>query len=93
MLSQGPTPHISALSTPLTHYGALVDFTSVTPITSLETVVSITSTTYPAKSPHMGIHSHSIEHAPQLLSFIHQTRAAMRPPEIGRPRTVPLEPD
>jgi hypothetical protein len=37
--------------------------------------------------------SHSAEHAHQLLSFIHRSCVAMRPPEIGRPIPVEPEPD
>jgi hypothetical protein len=37
--------------------------------------------------------SHSVEHAHRLLSFIHCSRVAMRPPEIGRPIPVEPEPD
>jgi hypothetical protein len=37
--------------------------------------------------------SHSAEHAPRLLSFIHRSCVAMRPPEIGQPIPVELEPD
>jgi hypothetical protein len=32
--------------------------------------------------------SHSVEHAHRLLSFIHRSRVAMRPPETGRPIPV-----
>jgi hypothetical protein len=37
--------------------------------------------------------SHSVEHAHQLLSFIHRSCVAMRPPEIGRPISVEPESD
>jgi hypothetical protein len=37
--------------------------------------------------------SHLVEHAHQLLSFIQQTHAATCPPEIGKLRAVPPEPD
>jgi hypothetical protein len=37
--------------------------------------------------------SHSAEHAHRLLSFIHHSRVAMRPPETGRPIPVEPEPD
>jgi hypothetical protein len=37
--------------------------------------------------------SHSVEHAHRLLSFIHRSHVAMRPPEIGRPIPVEPEPD
>jgi hypothetical protein len=37
--------------------------------------------------------SHSVEHAHCLLSFIHRSRVAMRPPETGRPLPVEPEPD
>jgi hypothetical protein len=37
--------------------------------------------------------SHLVEHAHRLLSFIHRSRVAMRPPEIGRPIPVEPEPD
>jgi hypothetical protein len=37
--------------------------------------------------------SHSVEHAHRLLSFIHRSRVAMHPPEIGRLIPVELEPD
>jgi hypothetical protein len=45
--------------------------------------------TLPLKS----LFSHLVENAHQLLSFIQQTCAAMRPPEIGRPIPVEPEPD
>jgi hypothetical protein len=37
--------------------------------------------------------SHSVSPAHRLLSFIHRSRVAMRPPEIGRPIPVEPEPD
>jgi hypothetical protein len=37
--------------------------------------------------------SHSVEHSHQLLSFIQQSRAAMRPPEMEVSSRMPPEPD
>jgi hypothetical protein len=37
--------------------------------------------------------SHLVEHSHRLLSFIQQSRAAMRPPEMEVVRRMPLEPD
>jgi hypothetical protein len=37
--------------------------------------------------------SHSVEHSHRLLSFIQQSRAAMRPPETDASNRMPPEPD
>jgi hypothetical protein len=52
--------------------------------------VSCKITTHGRTLPLCSLFSQSVELAHRLLSFIHLSRAAMRPPEIGRP---PLEPD
>jgi hypothetical protein len=80
------------------HYGALVDTTSVTPTTSSVTAGSTTSTDYPTTSypvvsffplKHSFPTLYNTHH--RLLSFIQQSRAAMRPPEMEA--RMPPEPD
>jgi hypothetical protein len=47
------------------------------------TCISCKITTCGRTLPLKSLFSHSVEHAHRLLSFIHQTCAAMHPPEIG----------
>jgi hypothetical protein len=53
MPSQAHMPGDSDPTTPHLHYGALVDFTSVTPITSSGIAGPTTSTDYPTTSYHV----------------------------------------
>jgi hypothetical protein len=57
------------------------------------TCISCKITTRGHTLPLKSLFSHLVEHSHRLLSFIHQTRAAMCPPEIGRPIPVEPEPD
>jgi hypothetical protein len=52
-------------------------------------LITTCSRTLPLKS----LFSHSVEHAHCLLSFIQQSHAAMRPPEMEVVDRMPLEPD
>jgi hypothetical protein len=58
-------------------------------LTRISCKITMRGRTVPLKT----LFSHLVEHAHHLLSFIHQTRAAMHPPEIGRPIPVELELD
>jgi hypothetical protein len=58
-------------------------------LTRISCKITTRGRTLPLKS----LFSHLVEHAHLLLSFIHRSHVAMRPPEIGWPIPVEPEPD